>query len=101
MALPLPPSLEPYSPLIMVVLSFVDGLLLGLAIKKGLLSFILLVAALLLGSYIGISMPGLSADYLISRASYLISRWASTVPLTFSGVSIFFLLGLVVGIWKG
>ena len=99
--LALPPSLQPYEPLVMVLLSFVDGLLFGLAIKKGLVSFIMFVVAILLGTYIGVSLPGISAQYLISRALLLVSRWASSVPATFSGISIFFIIGLAIGIWKG
>ncbi|MGC8969951.1 MAG: hypothetical protein ACP5ID_06425 [Conexivisphaera sp.] len=99
--IPLPPALQPYDSLILVILSFVDGLLLGLAIKKGIVSFVLLVVALALGSYIGFSIPGLSASALIAKAASVLASWASSAPALFSGVSILFIVGLAVGIWKG
>ncbi|MGC8773367.1 MAG: hypothetical protein ACP5RJ_07930, partial [Conexivisphaera sp.] len=63
----LPPAIQPYEPLLLVVLAFVDGLLFGLAIKKAIVSFIIFVVAVLLGTYIGISLPGVSAQALMSR----------------------------------
>jgi len=99
--LALPPSLEPYAPLIAMILAFVDGLLFGLAIKKAVVSFVLFVVAVILGGYIGFSLPGVSASYLISRAVGLAAHWISSAPAIFSGISIFFIMGLAVGIWKG
>ncbi|MGC8614001.1 MAG: hypothetical protein ACP5L2_07200 [Conexivisphaera sp.] len=97
----LPPAIQPYGPLLLVVLAFVDGLLFGLAIKKAIVSFIIFVVAVLLGTYIGISLPGVSAQALMSRAASLVTRWISSAPAIFSGVSIFFIIGIAIGIWKG
>lgn len=100
-ALSLPPSLQPYQPFILMALTFVDGLLFGLAIKKGVVSFVLLIIAIFIGTYVGISLPGVSVSNIISEISSQISALASQAPQMFAGVSIFFLIGLAIGIWKG
>lgn len=98
---PIPPQLEPYWPIIAAILALVDGLLLGLAIKKAIVSFLLALAAIILGAYIGVTFPGLSASLLLSKAAYFVSYAISRAPELFTGVSIFFLIGLAIGLWKG
>ncbi|MGC8773249.1 MAG: hypothetical protein ACP5RJ_07330 [Conexivisphaera sp.] len=97
----LPPGLQPFDAILMAILAFIDGLLFGLAVKKGIVSFVLLIVAILLGTYIGISLPGISAQALMSRAASLVVQWISSAPAIFSGVSILFIIGIAIGIWKG
>ncbi|MFP3282773.1 MAG: hypothetical protein RXP97_01675 [Nitrososphaeria archaeon] len=99
--IPLPAAIQPYGPLILIVLAFVDGLLFGLAIKKAIVSFIIFIVAVILGTYIGISLPGMSASALTAKVASLIAHWISSAPAIFSGVSIFFIIGIAIGIWKG
>lgn len=99
-----------YSSLTLLVLGFVDGLLFGLAIKKGLVSFVLLVVAFLISGYVGFSfVPKISLSNLISTASsYAMSHLGQLGTLTHIGTAgslsllvILFAVGLAVGIWKG
>jgi hypothetical protein len=84
-----------------MALLFVDGLLFGFAIKKGILSAILLIVAFALTSYIGFSIPYLSASDILTHVFNIGLSLYRHVGLTFLTFPIFFLLGLVIGLWKG
>ncbi len=94
-------TLAQYQPIIDLILTFVDGLIFGVAIKKGILSFILAVVGVIIGSYIGITLPGLSLQLLITKAVTLASYLLSKAPLQLSSFPILFILGLAIGLWKG
>ncbi|MEM0155422.1 MAG: hypothetical protein QW597_02310 [Thermoplasmataceae archaeon] len=96
-----PTFLEPFSQELTVILLFLDGLFFGIAIKKALTSFILIVIGLLIAYFIGFSLvPKISVTNLISQvATYASSVHFGTFVVTFS--ILLFFIGLGIGIWKG
>lgn len=99
-----------YTGLIVPILALVDGLLFGLAIKKGVMSFILLVIAFVISGYIGLSfVPNIPVTSLWSKAvSYVTTNAQSLsaiIPIgnigSISLIFVLFIVGLAVGIWKG
>jgi hypothetical protein len=90
-----------YQQMIDLALIFVDGIIIGAAIKKGLTSFILMLIGLFIASYVGITFPGVSFELLLSKALNFASYMLSKAPLQFTGLPILFLIGLAIGLWKG
>lgn len=88
-----------------LVLSFVVGLLFGLAVKKGLIAFILALAGFFIASYIGLTfVPKVSILYEINRAISLLSEYVKNFQIGTIALSltvVLFALGIVVGLWKG
>ena len=97
----LPPELQAYSNIISLFLLFVDGLLFGLAAKKGLISIIFIVIALVLAGVIGLSIPFLGLNEVWSHVANIFASQISHVGLIFVGFPIFWIIGFAVGIWKG
>ncbi len=96
--------------IVILVLAFVDGLLFGLAVKKGVVSFVLLIVAIILSGYVGLSfIPKLSVTHLWNVAtSYVTNHIASITSLipignigSLSLIGVLFIVGLAIGIWKG
>lgn len=96
-----PAFLEPFSQELTIILLFVDGLFFGIAIKKALTSFVLIVIALLIAYFIGFSLiPKISVTNVISQVTaYASSVHFGTIVITFSVVMFF--IGLGIGLWKG
>ena len=90
-----------YQQIVYAVLAFADGLIIGFAIKKGIVSFILLLIGVFLGGYIGLSLPGISVSLLLSKIATFASYLLSKAPVMFAGLPLLFLVGLAIGIWKG
>ena len=99
-----------YTGLIVPILALVDGLLFGLAIKKGVMSFILLLIAFVISGYIGLSfVPNIPVASLWNKVvSYITTNAQSLstiIPIgnigSISLIFVLFILGLAVGIWKG
>ncbi|PYB67836.1 hypothetical protein DMB44_07015 [Thermoplasma sp. Kam2015] len=95
---------------ILLIVALIDGLLFGLAIKKGVTSFILIVIALILSTYVGFSFaPHVSITNTTARLLPYIKTYASQITndisIGFGGslslTVILFLIGLAVGLWKG
>lgn len=98
------------SGIIVLVLSFIDGLLFGLAIKKGVVSFILLIIAFVVSGYVGLSfIPKISVSNLLTTVvNYIqtnLHSITSLIPIGSIGsaslIVVLFAIGLGVGIWKG
>ena len=90
-----------YQSVIYLVLTFADGLIFGIAIKKGILSFILMIIGALIGTYIGISLPGVSVSLLLSKVLVFLGYILSKAPSFAVGLPVLFLIGLAIGLWKG
>ena len=99
-----------YSGFVIPILALVDGLLFGLAIKKGVMSFILLVVAIIVSGYVGFSfIPQISVTSLLNSAvSYMsihLQSLTALIPIGNTGaislVVVLFVVGLGVGVWKG
>lgn len=98
------------SGIILLVLGFVDGLLFGLAIKKGIVSFVLLIIAFIISGYVGIlSLPSVSFSNLLAKVgNYILvnmNNITSLIPIgnygSLSLLIVLFIVGLGIGIWKG
>jgi hypothetical protein len=95
---------------VLLAIALIDGLLFGLAIKKGIVSAILLIIAFVLAGYAGLAfIPKISLSKIYSYATKFIfdniSKAPGLVSLGHVGaitiVTVLFLVGLGLGIWKG
>ncbi|MGP6293326.1 hypothetical protein [Caldiplasma sukawensis] len=98
------------NPLFELLLIFVDGLLFGLAFKKGLTSVILIIVAVLLAEYINFSVIPASTlstfeTDIKNHIIYLINNINTIIPFHTAGAItvsvIVFVIGLVIGYLKG
>ncbi len=98
------------NPLVELALIFIDGLLFGLGIKKGVWSVILIVIAVLLSEYINYSVlpkASLSTFYddVKSHIEYIITNINKIIPFSNIGAIsislILFIVGFIVGYMKG
>ena len=94
-----------YNQIITIILTFASGLLIGLAVKKGLTALILGIVGIVIAGYVGMAfVPKVSLTYEFHKWSSFFLTYISTVKfgavqLTLS--VILFLIGLAVGLWKG
>ncbi|MEM0139063.1 MAG: hypothetical protein QXZ44_00395 [Ferroplasma sp.] len=95
---------------VILIIALIDGLLFGLAIKKALVSIILVIIALVLAAYAGLSfVPKVSASAILSDIESYMADNITKIPglLHLGGigsltlVSVLFIVGLGLGIWKG
>lgn len=95
---------------VVIILAFVDGLFFGLAIKKGVISFVLLFVAFFLAAYMGFSfIPKISFSGIISKIisslvahiSIITNALAIGTAGSFSLLIVLFFIGLAIGLWKG
>ena len=88
-----------------LALLFVVGLFLDLALKKGAIAFVLAVVAFLIAGYVGVTfLPSMSVQRAISIAMKYANYYVSQVHLGAMVMSlsfIVFVVGFMVGIWKG
>jgi ABC-type antimicrobial peptide transport system permease subunit len=97
----LPPQLAPYSSIIQIVLLFVDGLIIGIAIKKALVSILLIVVGLVLAGFIGLSLPVPGTSNIETElVNFMMSEAKVIGPVLFT-FPVFWLAGIAVGLWKG
>ena len=98
------------NPLVELALIFIDGLLFGLGIKKGVWSVILIVIAVFLSEYINFSVlpkASLSTFYddVKSHIEYIITNINKIIPFSNIGAIsislILFVVGFIVGYMKG
>ncbi|MEM0118552.1 MAG: hypothetical protein QXV32_08890 [Conexivisphaerales archaeon] len=90
-----------YGTVINVALLFVDGVLFGLAAKKALTSLILLVIALILAGYLGLSIPFLTPSSVVSHAGQIASSIYHQIGPAFFAYPIVFIAGFAIAFWKG
>ncbi len=94
-----------YTTILDFILTFVAGLLFGLAIKKGAIAFVLTIIGFVIASYVGLTfVPKISLTYELNKFISLASTYLKDVQLGAVGLSmtiILFLIGLAIGIWKG
>lgn len=90
-----------YGPIINMALLFVDGVLFGLAAKKAITSLILLVLALILAGYLGLSIPFLTPSSIFTHAANIISLIYHEIGPVFLAYPILFIAGFAIAFWKG
>jgi hypothetical protein len=98
------------NPLVDLALIFIDGLLFGLGIKKGIWSVLFIVIAVFLAEYINYSVvpkASLNTFYtdVISHIDYVIKNIESVIPLHDIGAIsislVLFVVGFIIGYLKG
>ena len=94
-----------YTNILDFVLTFVAGLLFGLAIKKGATAFILAIVGFVIASYVGLTfIPKISLTYELNKFIAVLAAYVKEfqlVAFTMSLTVILFLIGLAIGLWKG
>ncbi len=94
-----------YTNILDFVLTFVAGLLFGLAIKKGATAFILAIVGFVIASYVGLTfIPKISLTYELNKFIAVLAAYVKEFQLgafTMSLTVILFLIGLAIGLWKG
>ncbi|MEM0074240.1 MAG: hypothetical protein QXT48_05395 [Thermoplasmatales archaeon] len=87
------------------ILTFIVGLLFGLAIKKGAVAFVLALVGFVIAGYVGLSfIPKVSVKYEIIKAVRIFDEYIKQVQFATLSVSlslVLLLVGLAIGIWKG
>lgn len=87
------------------VLTFVAGLLFGLAVKKGLTAFVLAIVGFVIAGYVGLTfVPKISFSYELTKFLSLALSYVQTVQFGAVAVSltvVLFLVGIAIGLWKG
>ncbi len=100
-----PAALEPVAPYLTLFLVFLDGLLFGVAVKKGVVSIILIAIGLFIGTYIGLSfIPQVSISSVISKISSNAATFESVLhfgSFTLTFIVLLFIIGFGIGIWRG
>ncbi|MFG1460294.1 MAG: hypothetical protein AAE987_02805 [Thermoplasmataceae archaeon] len=100
MSLVLPSFLDPFKTEILFILFFVDGLLIGLAIRKGATALVLVIIAVAIAGFAGITfIPSISVtsivDYVINYA-----KTAKYGVIVVSSTVVVFVVGLIIGLLK-
>ena len=96
-----PSFLAPYASEITLVLVFVDGLLFGLALKKAIISVVLLLVAFAISYFVGLAfIPSISFSSILK---YLVdyAKGIQFGGIVLSFTILLFFIGLGIGIWKG
>ena len=98
------------NPLVILALIFVDGLLFGLGIKKGVWSVLLIVLAVLLSEYINYSViPSASLTTfetnIQNHITYIVQNLQTLIPggstTSISASLMLFAVGFIIGYLKG
>jgi hypothetical protein len=84
-----------------IILLFADGLVFGLAAKKGITSAVLIVIGLVLAGAIGLAIPFISLTDVWSHVVNIFISQANHIGAIFYSFPIFWLVGLGIGLWKG
>lgn len=101
MVLSYPPFLEPYAAEVTIILVFTDGLLFGLALKKAFVSVVLILVALVIAYFLGLTfVPNISLGTIVQQVmTYTSSVHFGSLIVSFT-IVIFF-IGLGIGLWRG
>jgi hypothetical protein len=87
------------------VLTFIAGLLIGIAGKKGAMAVIIGIVGFIIAGYVGLSfIPAASLTRMMGQLAPLIFSYMKNFQfgvITMSLSIILFLVGLVIGVWKG
>ena len=84
-----------------IILLFADGLVFGIAAKKGVTSAILIIVGLVLAGAIGLSIPFISLSDVWTHVVNIFLSQASHIGAVFYAFPIFWLIGFGIGLWKG
>lgn len=99
----IPAGLEPYWGLILLGLTFIDGLIFGIAFKKALSAIVYIIIGLLLAGFIGLTLPLplLSSQTLLEYILKIAPNIINKVGPIAASLPILFIIGFFVGLLKG
>ncbi len=97
----IPAGLEPYWGLILLGLTFVDGLIFGIALKKAISAIVYIIIGLLLAGFIGLTLPLPSSETLLDYAWRIMPNIINRIGPIAAGLPILFIIGFFVGLLKG
>ncbi|MCL5783024.1 MAG: hypothetical protein M1476_03835 [Candidatus Thermoplasmatota archaeon] len=96
-----PSFLQPYSAEVTLLLIFLDGLMLGFAVKKAFTAVVLTFVGLVIAYFLGLTfVPNVS----ISSIVHAIEIYATTIhfgSLIISFSIMVFIIGFGIGMWRG
>ncbi len=87
--------------LVGIVLLFVDGLIFGIAVKKAILSVILVIIGIILAGFIGLAIPFISEADIITHVTNIIISQAQHLGVFVVAFPVFWLIGFGIALWKG
>ena len=87
------------SSIIILVLLFVDGLIFGLAARKGIGSVALIVIGLILAGFIGLGIPFLDPSTFITRLQNFIISLANIFPAVIYAFPVLWIVGFIAGLF--
>ena len=87
--------------IIPIVLLFVDGLLFGIAAKKGITSAILIIVGLILAGAVGLTIPFITTANIWTHIINIFMSQASHIGALFYAMPLFWIVGFGIGLWKG
>ena len=90
-----------YNSIISIILLFVDGLIFGVAAKKGVMSAILIIVGIILAGAIGLTIPFMSASTVWTHIVNIAISQASHVGAIFYTLPVFWIIGFGLGLWRG
>jgi hypothetical protein len=84
-----------------IILLLADGFIFGLAAKKALTSIVLIIVGLILAGFVGVVVPFLTTNNVLSHLSNVFASLAIHIgPLVYS-FPVFWIIGFALGLWKG
>lgn len=87
--------------IISIILLFADGLIFGVAAKKGITSAILIIVGLILAGAIGLTIPFISESDVLTHVYNIFVSQAGHVGAIVYSFPVFWIIGFGIGLWKG
>lgn len=87
--------------IVSIILLFADGLVFGLAAKKGITSIILIVVGIILAGAIGLAIPFISLSDVWTHIVGIFASQVSHIGGIFYAFPIFWIIGFGIGLWRG
>jgi hypothetical protein len=87
--------------IVSIILLFADGLVFGIAAKKGITSAILIIVGLVLAGAIGLVIPFISLSDVWGHVVNIFVSQAKHIGAVFYSFPIFWIIGFGIGLWKG
>jgi hypothetical protein len=81
-----------------LILLFIDGLIFGIALRKGLTAVLLIIAGFILAGFIGLAIPYLTMSDFSTRFFNFMSAQATNIGAIIYGFPIAWIIGLIVGL---
>jgi hypothetical protein len=87
--------------IVSIILLFADGLIFGVAAKKGITSAILIIVGLVLAGAIGLTIPFVSESAVMTHIYNIFVSQAAHIGAIVYSFPVFWIIGFALGLWKG